>query len=121
MFIKRERQVIKSRRSLLDYEREFTLSQAVHLCAEDYLSRTLSREIKNVNLDGLGYLRSMKLSHEKIKLRDRISRAISEETLCQALNKLEDPSNKLSVDAIGYAIENLRYLLGKSHDNHCQT
>jgi hypothetical protein len=38
-----------------------------------------------------------------------------------ALNKLEDPSNRLSVNAIGYAIENLRYLLGKSDDNHCQT
>jgi hypothetical protein len=110
------------RRSLLqEHEREFVLSQAVQLCAEDYLSRTLSHEIKNLNLDSLGYLRSIELSREEVKLRDRISRTISEETLCQALNKLEDPSNKLSVNAIGYAIKNLRYLLGKSYDNDCQT
>jgi transcriptional regulator with XRE-family HTH domain len=101
------------RRSLLQHEIEFTLSQAVQLCAEDYLSRTLSREIKKLNVDSLGYLRSIELRHEKVKLRDRISRSCSEETLCQALNKLEDPSNRLSANAIGYAIANLRYLLGK--------
>ncbi len=110
------------RRSLLQtHKGEMNLFSEVQHCADDSLRRALDREISNINLDGLGCLFSLKLRHEQIKLRDRLSRSISEETLCQALNKLEDPSNQLSVNAIGYAIENLRYLLGKSYDNDCQT
>jgi len=102
------------RRSLLQINKgEMNLFPEVQHCADDSLRRALDREISNINLDSLGWLRSLELRHEQIKLRDRLSRSISEETLCQALNKLEDPSNKLSVNAIGYAIENLRYLLEK--------
>ena len=68
--------------------------------------------IATSNLDNFEYIRRLNLADEQIKLCDRFSRY--EPILVQALTQLESQSKDQRVDAIGCAIANLRYLLGKS-------
>ena len=63
------------------------------------------------NINKLRWLRSLDFANEQIKLCDRFSRY--EPILIQALTQLEAQPKEQTVDAIGYAIANLRYLLGK--------
>jgi hypothetical protein len=105
-----------TRRSLLQKndEGEFGLQTLVQRWVEKNLFLKLHGEIKAIatsNLDYLGYLRRLNLANQQIKLRDRFSRY--EPILIQALTQLESQPKEQSVDAIGYAIANLRYLLGK--------
>jgi transcriptional regulator with XRE-family HTH domain len=111
-------EVIKEliRRSLLqkNEEGEFGLQTVVQRWVEKSLFLKLHDEIKAIaknNFDNLGYIRSLNFANQQIKLCDRFSRY--ESILIQALTQLESCSKEQSVNAIGYAIANLRYLLGK--------
>ncbi len=105
-----------TRRSLLQKNEggEFGLQSVVQRWVEKNLFLKLYGEIEAIptgNLEHLGYLRRLNLANQQIKLRDRFSRY--EPILIQALAQLESLSKEQNVDVIGYAIANLRYLLGK--------
>ena len=104
-----------NRRLLIEKdETGIALRTTVQLCAKSQLRKIFSKEIKAIaanNIDKLRWLRSLDLVDEQIKLRDRFSRYAP--ILIQALTQLESQPQEQTVDFIGYAIANLRYLLGK--------
>lgn len=104
------------RRSLLQsYDSEVCLQTEVQTCVEIYLLNAIQSELEEIaadsDVDKLYWLRALNLSDEKIKLRDRLSRRDPELT-DQAYIQLEAVSQQHPEKAIGYAIANLRYLLG---------
>lgn len=99
---------------LQDDQSNFTVQTEVQNSAESIFRHEILSEIKAIaanNIDKLHWLRSLDLAGEQIKLRDRFSRY--EHILIAALTQLESQSKEQMVDVIGYAIANLRYLLGK--------
>ena len=104
-----------NRRLLIEKnEAGIALRTTVQLCAKKQLQKILSKEIMAIaanKIDKLRWLRSLDLADEQIKLCDRFSRY--EHILIQALTQLESQPKEQTVDVIGYAIANLRYLLGK--------
>jgi transcriptional regulator with XRE-family HTH domain len=105
------------RRSLLQsHDSEFYLQTEVQICVELNFLNAIQSELEEVILDvdihQLHWLRSLELSAERMKLRDRLSRRDPELTN-QAYIQLEAVSQQHPEKAIGYAISNLRYLLGK--------
>ena len=86
----------------------------MQLCAKLQLRKILAKEIKAIAADDMSKLRwlhRLDLVDEQIKLRDRFSR--HEQLIIQALTQLAAISKEKGVNVIGYAIRNLRYLLGK--------
>ncbi len=104
-----------NRRLLIEKdETGIILRTTVQLCAKLQLRKILAKEIKAIaanDMSKLKWLHSIDLVDEQIKLRDRFSR--HEQLIIQALTQLEAISKEKGVNAIGYAIRNLRYLLGK--------
>ncbi len=95
-------------------ESKLTVQTEVQNSAESLFRHEILSEIKAItanNINKLRWLRSLDFADEQIKLCDRFSRY--EPILIQALTQLESQSQEQNVDAIGYAIANLRYLLGK--------
>ena len=104
-----------NRRLLIEKdETGIILRTTVQLCAKLQLRKILAKEIKAIAANDMSkshWLHSLDLVDEQIKLRDRFFRY--EQLIIQALTQLEDISKEKGVNAIGYAIRNLRYLLGK--------
>jgi transcriptional regulator with XRE-family HTH domain len=95
-------------------ESQLKVQTEVQNSAESVFRHEILSEIKAIaanNMNKLRWLRSLDLADEQIKLCDRFSRY--EPILIQALTQLEAQPKEQTVDAIGYAIANLRYLLGK--------
>jgi len=104
-----------NRRLLIEKdETGITLRTTVQLCTKLQLRKILAQEIKAIaanDMSKLVWLHRLDLVDEQIKLRDRFSRY--EPILIQALTQLEPQPKEQTVDEIGYAIRNLRYLLAK--------
>jgi transcriptional regulator with XRE-family HTH domain len=104
-----------NRRLLIETnETGIALRTTVQQCAKSQLRKILSKEIKAIaanDMSKLHWLYSLDLVDEQIKLCDRFSR--HEPTIIQALTQVEATSKEKGVNVIGYAIANLRYLLGK--------
>jgi transcriptional regulator with XRE-family HTH domain len=103
-------------RSLLESnDGNFFLPPEVQACAEKSLLEQLCQEIMPIASGGytsqLNWLRKLELAYERINLRERLSRYLNKETLSQTLVQLLAKSVEL--DKIGYALENLDYLLRK--------
>ncbi len=99
-------------------ESELTVQTEVQNTAESLFRHEILSEIKAIaanNINKLHWLRSLDFADEQIKLCDRFCRY--EPILIQALTQLESQSQEQNVDAIGFAIANLRYLLGKPNKN----
>lgn len=104
------------RRSLLqNHEGKFVLPNEVQNCAEHILLREILREIEEIasgaEPNKLRWLCSLDFTDAQIKLKDRFLRY--EATLIQALTQLDAKVQECLIEELGYAIANLRYLLGK--------
>lgn len=107
-------------RSLLQkHDGQFSLLNEVQHCAELKLLKQIHDEIEEINhnnFEHLVWLRKLQLQNEQIKLRDRLIRDFSQKALSHILNQLESLSKKSSAGVIGYALENLWYLLESSEN-----
>jgi len=107
------------RRSLLkNHDGQLALLTEVQNCVELDFLKEICREINAINSgkwENLVWLPQLKLDQEKIKLRGRLARSLSEQVLSQSLDQLILFSKESSLDIVGYSVENLRYLTSKAH------
>jgi plasmid maintenance system antidote protein VapI len=106
---------LRSRSLLESNDGNFFLPPEVQACTEKSLLEQLSQEIMSIASDGdtskLNWLQKLELVYEQINLRQRLSLYLNNETLSETLVQVE--AKLVETDRIGYAIENLEYLLRK--------
>jgi transcriptional regulator with XRE-family HTH domain len=106
---------LRSRSLLESNDGNFFLPPEVQACTEKSLLEQLSQEIMSIASDGdsskLNWLQKLELVYEQINLRQRLSLYLNNEALSETLVQVE--AKLVETDRIGYAIENLEYLLRK--------